>query len=150
VVVSVTSKVRGGEHRALARGRSLGCSDVTSPKAVFGALRVAEPTASVLSSPAGSPDSGRNTVSLLSRDRRMSRHYGRFSMGYEEAKADVKKTMREADNKAKETWRRADGEESLSDKVANTGDDIRTGLGNAGDDIRVEAEKIHEDADKDV
>ena len=46
-------------------------------------------------------------------------------MGYEDAKADVKKTMREADEKAKETWRRADGEESVSDKVANLGDDIR-------------------------
>jgi hypothetical protein len=71
------------------------------------------------------------------------------SMGYEEAKADVKKTMREADNQAKETWRRADGEESVSDKIANTGDDIRTGLGNAGDDVRVEADKWHKDVDKD-
>jgi hypothetical protein len=72
-----------------------------------------------------------------------------ISMAYEDAKADVKKTMREADNKARETWRRADGEESLSDKIANTGDDIRTGLGNAGDDIRAEADKIHEDVDRD-
>ena len=60
-------------------------------------------------------------------------------MGYEQAKTDVKKTMREADNQAKETWRRADGEESVSDKIANTGDDIRTTLGNAGDDVRAEA-----------
>ena len=61
-------------------------------------------------------------------------------MGYEDAKADVKKTMREADEKAKETWRRADGEESLSDKAANLGDDIRNELGNAGDNIRRGAE----------
>jgi hypothetical protein len=70
-------------------------------------------------------------------------------MGYEQAKADVKKTMREVDNEAKETWRRADGEESVSDKIANTGDDIRTGLGNAGDDIRSEADKWHKDVDTD-
>jgi hypothetical protein len=72
------------------------------------------------------------------------------TMGYEEAKADVKKTMREADNQAKEAWRRADGEESVSDKIANAGDDIRTGLGNAGDDIRAEADKLHEDVDRKV
>jgi len=59
-------------------------------------------------------------------------------MAYEDAKADVKKTMREADNKARETWRRADGEESLSDKVANT-----------GDDIRAEADKSHTEVDRD-
>jgi hypothetical protein len=71
------------------------------------------------------------------------------SMGYEQAKADVKKTMREADTQAKETWRRADGEESVSDKVANAGDEIRTGLGNAGDDVRAEADKWHKDVDGD-
>jgi hypothetical protein len=36
-------------------------------------------------------------------------------MGYEDAKADAKETMRNVDNKAKETWRKADGDESLSD-----------------------------------
>src|SRR2546427_11203414 len=72
-----------------------------------------------------------------------------LSMGYEQAKTYVKKTMREADNQAKETWRRADGEESVSDKIANTGDDIRTTLGNAGDDVRAEADKWHKDVDKD-
>jgi hypothetical protein len=56
-------------------------------------------------------------------------------MGYEDAKANVKKTMRGADETAKETWRKADGEESASDKVANLGDDIRKELGNAGDDM---------------
>ena len=68
-------------------------------------------------------------------------------MGYEDAKADVKKTMREADEKAKETWRRADGEESVSDKVANLGDDIRNELGNAGDNIRRDADELHEDVE---
>ena len=68
-------------------------------------------------------------------------------MGYEDAKADVKKTMREADEKAKETWRRADGEESVSDKVANLGDDIRNELGNAGDNIRREADELHTDVE---
>ena len=58
----------------------------------------------------------------------------------EDAKAEVNKTMREADEKAKETWRKADGEESVSDKVANLGDDIRNELGNAGDNIRRGAE----------
>jgi hypothetical protein len=72
-----------------------------------------------------------------------------ISMGYEQAKTDVKKTIREADNQAKETWRRADGEESVSDKVANTADDIRTGLGNAGDDVRAEGDKWHKDVDRD-
>ena len=67
--------------------------------------------------------------------------------GYEDAKADVKKTMREADEKAKETWRRADGEESVSDKAANLGDDIRNELGNAGDNIRRGAEDLHEDVE---
>lgn len=57
-------------------------------------------------------------------------------MGTEDAKADLKRGMREVDEKAKETWRRADGEESASDKVANLGDDIRNELGNAGDDLR--------------
>ena len=46
-------------------------------------------------------------------------------MGYEDAKADAKETMRNVDNKAKETWRKADGNESLSDKVANAGDEVR-------------------------
>jgi hypothetical protein len=59
-----------------------------------------------------------------------------IDMGYEDAKADVKETMRNVDNKAKETWRRADGNESPSDKVANAGDDIRDALGNAGDEMR--------------
>jgi hypothetical protein len=72
------------------------------------------------------------------------------TMGYEEAKADIKKTMREADNNAKEMWRRADGDESLSDKAANTADDIRAGLGNAGDDLRVESERIREEADREA
>jgi hypothetical protein len=39
-------------------------------------------------------------------------------MGYEDAKGDTKKAMREADEKAKEAWRKADGEESVSDHVA--------------------------------
>lgn len=72
-----------------------------------------------------------------------------LSMGYEQAKTDVKKTVREANDEAKRAWRRADGEESVSDKIANTGDDIRTGLGNAGDDIRSEADKWHKDVDRD-
>ena len=50
-------------------------------------------------------------------------------MGYEDAKVETKKAMREADEKAKESWRKADGEESVSDHVANLGDDIRNELG---------------------
>lgn len=57
-------------------------------------------------------------------------------MGFEDAKADVKKTAREVDEKTKEAMRKADGEESISDHVANLGDDIRNELGNAGDEIR--------------
>jgi hypothetical protein len=57
-------------------------------------------------------------------------------MGFEDAKADLKRAGREMDETAKETWRKADGEESASDKVANLGDDIRNELGNAGDDMR--------------
>ena len=57
-------------------------------------------------------------------------------MGFEDAKADLKRAGREMDETAKETWRKADGEESMSDKVANLGDDVRNDLGNAGDDMR--------------
>ena len=46
-------------------------------------------------------------------------------MGYEDAKVETKKAMREADEKAKETWRKADGDESLADKIGNAGDDMR-------------------------
>jgi hypothetical protein len=96
-------------------------------------------------------DSGRNPppTTFEMRATWLADNWEVLSMGYEEAKADVKKTMREADNQAKETWRRADGEESVSDKIANTGDDIRTTLGNAGDDVRVEADKWHKDVDSD-
>jgi uncharacterized protein YjbJ (UPF0337 family) len=69
-----------------------------------------------------------------------------ITMGYEDAKADVKKAAREVDNKAKETLRKADGEESLSDKAANLGDDIRNELGNAGDNVRRAADDVHTDA----
>jgi hypothetical protein len=68
-------------------------------------------------------------------------------VGFEDAKADIKKTMREADETAKETWRKADGEESVSDKVANLGDDIRKELGNAGDDFRRGADKLDDDVE---
>ncbi len=67
-------------------------------------------------------------------------------MGIEDAKADVKKVVREVDEKAKETWRRADGEESASDKVGNLGDDIRNELGNAGDNVRRGAEDLDNEA----
>ena len=68
-------------------------------------------------------------------------------VGFEDAKADMKKTMRGADETAKETWRRADGEESVSDKVANLGDDIRKELGNAGDDLRRTVDKVDDDVE---
>lgn len=48
---------------------------------------------------------------------------------------DIKRAVREGENKTKETIRKADGDESLADKVGNLGDDIRQGLGNAGDDL---------------
>lgn len=54
---------------------------------------------------------------------------------------DVKRTVREGENKAKEALRNADGEESLADKVGNLGDDIRHGLGNAGDDLENELDR---------
>ena len=53
-------------------------------------------------------------------------------MGFEDAKADLKRAGREMDETAKETWRKADGED-LGDKVANAGDETRKHLGNAGD-----------------
>jgi hypothetical protein len=68
-------------------------------------------------------------------------------VGFEDAKADIKKTMREADETAKETWRKADGEESVPDKVANLGDDIRKELGNAGDDLRRNVDKLDDDVE---
>src|SRR6185295_10991903 len=109
-------------------------------------------TASALSFPARSSASAQNAITLLSSHKQSGPPANRevTHMGYEEAKADVKKTLREADNQAKEAWRRADGEESVSDKIANAGDDIRTGLGNAGNDIRAEADKLHEDVDRKV
>jgi hypothetical protein len=70
------------------------------------------------------------------RGRSPDREQRETDMGFEDAKADLKKAGREVDETTKETWRKADGEESLSDKVANVGDDVRKELGNAGDDMR--------------
>jgi hypothetical protein len=72
------------------------------------------------------------------------------TMTYEDAKANVKESVREVDNKAKEAWRNADGEESLSDKVANAGDDVRDTLGNAGDELRRTASHIDGDSTNDT
>lgn len=69
-------------------------------------------------------------------------------MGYEDAKADVKESMRDIGNKGKETWRKADGDESLSDKIGNAGDDIRDSVSNAGDEMNRHRDDMDDNADR--
>ena len=58
---------------------------------------------------------------------------------------DIKRGLREAENKVKEVGRDLDGHDA-SDDVGNAGDDIRQGLGNAGDDLRRAGDDAHDEA----
>ena len=62
---------------------------------------------------------------------------------------DIKRGLREAENKVKEVGRELDGHDA-GDDVGNAGDDIRQGLGNAGDDVRRAGDEADNERDRRV
>jgi hypothetical protein len=62
---------------------------------------------------------------------------------------DVKKVVREGENKVREVGRELDGHD-VGDDIGNAGDDIRKDLGNAGDDIRKDLGNAGDDIRRNV